>query len=130
MNELIYFNTTQLLDKALFESFLHDNFNSNDFIWVTNLFEFSIDNERDNQKTYVSFETLTEGFKYHYSVFDSYNLELSIKDRIDLLKKLAYKLKIEILSTDDEVNPWSWVLIEPNGQTSTVQTGMKMYYLL
>lgn len=122
MNERIYFNTTQRLDKALFESFLHENFKSNEFIWVTNFYEFIIDNEIDRQKTYISLETSTEGFKFHYSVFDSYNLDQTLRERIEILKNLAQKLSIEILSTDDEVNPWSWVLIEPNGQTSTIQT--------
>lgn len=122
MNESIYFNTTQRLDKALFESFLHETFKSNEFIWITNFYEFIIYNEIDKQKTYISLETSPEGFKFHYSVFDSYNLDQPLRERIEILKTLAKKLSVEILSTDDEVNPWSWVLIEPNGQTSTIQT--------
>ncbi|NOT93437.1 hypothetical protein [Ferruginibacter sp.] len=122
MNERIYFNTTQLLDKVLFESFLHVHFKSNEFIWITNFYEFIIDNEIDKHKTYISLETSTEGFKFHYSIFDSYNLDQPLRQRIEILKNLAQKLSVEILSTDDEVNPWSWVLIEPNGQTSTIQT--------
>ncbi|MBC5836240.1 hypothetical protein G6N05_15165 [Flavobacterium sp. F372] len=122
MNERIYFNTTQRLDKALFELFLNETFNSNQFIWITNFNEFIIDNDVDKQKTYISLETSTEGFKFHYSVFDNNNLELTLRERIEILKTLAQKLSIEILSTDDEVNPWTWVLIEPNGETSTIET--------
>lgn len=122
MNERIYFNTTQRLDKALFELFLNETFNSNQFIWITNFYEFIIDNDLDKQKTYISLETSTEGFKFHYSVFDNNNLELTLRERIEILKTLAQKLSIEILSTDDEVNPWTWVLIEPNGETSTIET--------
>lgn len=122
MNERIYFNTTQRLDKALFELFLNETFNSNQFIWITNFYEFIIDNDVDKQKTYISLETSTEGFKFHYSVFDNNNLELTLRERIEILKTLAQKLSIEILSTDDEVNPWTWVLIETNGETSTIET--------
>ena len=122
MNESIYFNTTQLLDKVLFESFLHEHFKCNEFIWNTNFYEFIIDNKIDKHKTYISLETSTEGFKFHYSVFDSNNLDQPLRERIEILRNLAQKLSVEILSTDDEINPWSWVLIEPNGQTSTIQT--------
>lgn len=120
MKETIYFNTAQQLDEALLEHFLRGNFNSKEFIWITNFYEFVIDNEINNQKTYISLETSTEGFKYHYSVYD--NFELTLRERIEILKTLADKANLDILSTDDEVNPWSWVLIEQNGQTSTIQT--------
>jgi hypothetical protein len=122
MNERIYFNTAEPLDKALFESFLHENLKCNEFIWITNFYEFIVDNEIEKQKTYISFETSTEGFKFHYVVFDRCNFGHTLRERIEILKSLAQKLRIEILSTDDEVNPWSWVFIEPNGETSTVQT--------
>lgn len=121
MNEIIYFNTKQQLNKSLFESFLHENFKSNEFIWITNFYEFIIDNEIDKQKTYISLETSTEGFKFHYSIFEL-QLKQTLRERIGILENLAQKLHVEILSTDDEVDPWSWVLIEPNGQTSTIQT--------
>lgn len=120
MKETIYFNTAQQLDEALLEHFLRDNFNSKEFIWITNFYEFVIDNEINNQKTYIFLETSTEGFKYHYSVYD--NFDLTLRERIEILKTLADKANLDILSTDDEVNPWSWVLIEQNGQTSTIQT--------
>lgn len=120
MKETIYFNTAQQLDEALLEHFLRDNFNSKEFIWITNFYEFVIDNEINNQKTYISLETSIEGFKYHYSVYD--NFDLTLRERIEILKTLADKANLEILSTDDELNPWSWVLIEQNGQTSTIQT--------
>lgn len=122
MNERIYFNTTQRLDKALFELFLNETFNSNEFIWITNFYEFIVENEVDKQKTYISLETSTEGFKFHYSVFDSNKIEQTLRERIEIVKKLAHKAKLDIFSTDDEVNPWSWVLIEQSGQTSTIQT--------
>jgi hypothetical protein len=122
MNERLYFYTTQLLDKALLERFLHENLKSNEFIWITNFYEFIVDNEIDKQKTYISLETSTEGFKFHYSVFESNSVDQTLRERIEILKNLAQKLSIEILSTDDEVNPWTWVLIESNRETSTIET--------
>ncbi|MCT4562455.1 MAG: hypothetical protein N4A41_13895 [Crocinitomicaceae bacterium] len=122
MYERIYFNTAQLLDKALFERFLHENLMSIEFIWITNFNEFILDNEIDKQTTYISLETSTAGFKFHYSVFENNILELTLRERIEILKNLAKKFNVEILSTDDEVNPWTWVLIEPNGETSTIET--------
>ena len=121
INERIYFHTKQQLDKSLFESCLHENFKNNEFIWITNFYEFVIDYEIDKQKTYISLETSTEGFKFHYSIFQL-QLKQTLKEQIGILENLAQKLNVEILSTDDEVNPWSWVLIEPNGQTSTILT--------
>lgn len=120
--EVIYFNTTQALNKILFESFFHDHFKSNEFIWATNSGEFIIENKIDKQKTYVLLDTSDEGFKFHYTVFDSCNLGQTLREQIEILKNLAQKLSIQILSTDDEINPWSMVLIEPNGQTSTIVT--------
>ncbi len=122
MNERIYFNTTQRLGKDLLESFLHENFKANEFIWVENFYEFITENVIDKQNTYISLDTSTEGFKFHYTVFDSHNLVQTLRERIEILKNLAQKLHVEILSTDDEVNPRSWLLIEPNGHTSTIQT--------
>ena len=122
MSETIDFHTTQLLDKIVFESFLYNNLKSIEFIWMKNFYEFAIDNKIDRYKTYISLETSTEGFKYHYSVFDSHEPGLPLRDRIEILKKLAKKINIEILSSDDEINPWSWVLIEPNGHASTIQS--------
>ncbi len=122
MNETIFFNTAQKLDEHRFESFLKENFKSDKFIWVNNYYEFAIDNEIDNQWTYISLVTTIEGFKYHYSVFNSYDHALPLRERIEILRKLADEEQVDILSSDDEVNPWSWVLIEKNGQTSTIQT--------
>lgn len=122
MREVIYFNTKELLDKKKLEFFLTDSFHSHGFLWTSDFYSYSSHNEIDHSKTYVSLDTSKEGYKYHYSVFDSNTVEISLKNKIQILKGLSAKENIEILSTDDEVAPFSWVLIEPNEQTSTVQT--------
>ncbi|MGB4775211.1 MAG: hypothetical protein WBP45_08565 [Daejeonella sp.] len=122
MKERIYFYTKQFLDKGKFEDFCRENFKSVEFIWVSNFYDYIIDNNIDEDKTYISLETLSEGFKFHYSVFDNNFTDQTLREQIEILKKLAQKLSIEILFTDDEINPWSWVLIESNGQTSTIET--------
>lgn len=122
MREVIYFSTKELLDKQNLEFFLADTFQSHDFFWISDFYSYASDNEIDHSKTYVSLETSNEGYKYNYSVFDSNFIEISLKNKIQILKGLSAKENIEILSADDEVDPFSWVLIEPNGHTSTVQT--------
>lgn len=122
MREAIYFSTKELLDEKNFEFFLADTFRSHNFLWTSDFYSYASDNEIDHSKTYLSLDTSDEGYKYHYSVFDSNSIETSLKDKIQILKGLSAKENIEILSTDDEVAPFSWVLVEPNGQTSTVQT--------
>ena len=116
----LYFNTLKLLDKSLFESFLRQYFITDEFVWVSNFYEFVVDNEISNQKTYISLEILADGFKYQYEVFHSSNVDLTLKKNIEIFKVLSQTSKAEILSTDDEIDPWSRVLIEPNGQTSTI----------
>lgn len=122
MREAIYFSTKELLDEKNFELFLADSFQFHDFFWTSDFYSYASDNEINHSRTYVSLDTSNEGYKYHYSVFDSNSMEISLKDKIQILKGLSAKENIEILSTDDEVDPSSWVLIEPNGHTSTVQT--------
>ncbi|WP_338769079.1 hypothetical protein WAF17_09130 [Bernardetia sp. ABR2-2B] len=122
MREVIYFSTKKQLDKESFEAFLASIFQFNDFCWTPNFYSYASENEIDHFKTYISFDTSYEGYKYHYSVFNNDAIEIPIKNRVQTLKKLSAKVNIEILSTDDEVAPFSWVLIEPNGQTSTIQT--------
>lgn len=124
MREVIYFSTKELLDEKKFEFFLADTLRSHSFLWTSDFYSYASDNEIDHSKTYISLDSSNEGYKYHYSVFDSNSIETSLKDKIQILKGLSAKENIEILSTYDEVDPFSWVLIEPNGHTSTVQTKM------
>lgn len=121
MDELIYFNVKSPLAQAAFEKFLTDNFDCKSFYWVTDFYQYCIENEIDREKTYISLVILNDGigFKYHYSVRGN-NFQQSLRQRIELLKPLAKQEQVEILSTDDEIDPFSMVLIEPNGQTSTV----------
>lgn len=122
MKEIIYFNTEQLLEKKYLEKFLSDKFGYADFHWCANFYDFLTDNELDDRTAYISVENLHSGFKYQYSVFAAQSEELSLNQRVELLKDLSKGENIRILSTDDEIAPWSWVLIEPSGQISTVQT--------
>lgn len=122
MREILYFDTEQQLNSSSLERFLFENFSCNKFFWIDNFYEFITNNELNGVGTYISIEKSTKGFKFHYSIFDNDTRELPIRSQVELLKVLSKNETIQILSTDDEVNPWSRVLIEPNGQTSTIKT--------
>jgi len=80
-----------------------------------------VDNEVDLALTYISIDQSTAGdFKFHYSVNQDFDEVWPLRKRVDLLKQLSKTENTEILSTDDEIDPLSQVLIEPNGQTSTI----------
>lgn len=123
MKEIIYFNTEQPLEQKSLEKFLSDKFGCANFQWCTNFYDFLMDNELHDSTAYISVESSDTGFKYHYSVFAHQSEELSLNQRVELLKDLSKEDNVLILSTDDETFPWSWVLIEPDGQTSTIHTG-------
>ena len=125
MKEKIRFNTEIQMDKSLSESFLYETFKPNSVIWVKDFFKFASKNKVDAKSTYVSLKVSGKGFKYYYAISDSYTPDLTLRTRIEILRELAKALKIKILSTDDELNPFSRVLIEPDGETSTIQTQLK-----
>lgn len=122
MKEVIYFNTEQSLEKKSLEKFLSDKFGCAGFHWCANFYAFLIDNELHDHIAYISVENSNSGFKYHYSVFANQSRELALNECVELLKDLSKDENIRILSTDDETDPWSWVLIEPTGEISTIHT--------
>jgi hypothetical protein len=121
----IYFYAKREIDPFRFELFLSKTFGAKKYVWVTDFTDYCINNEIDSAKTYISFGILKEGFKCAYEVFDNTAPPLSLRERVNLLKHLSVEIIEEILSSDDEVDPYSYILIEPNGQTSTVTANLK-----
>jgi hypothetical protein len=122
MYEILFFDSDQEIEKAVLENFLNQTVNLRNFYWTNDFYTFVIDNEIDATQTYISLQTSEVGFRFHYAVFSHQTAGFSIKKRIDILKKLSAKTSISLLSTDDELNPWARVLIEPEGLASTVET--------
>lgn len=120
MKEIIYFNTEQPLEQNSLEKFLSDKFEWTSFHWCANIYDFLSENKVHDRTAYISVEKSNHGFKYHYSVFALRSSALILNEQVELLKNLSEKEGIQILSTDDETDPWTWVLVEPNGQISTV----------
>lgn len=122
MKEIIFFNTERSLEKKGLEKFLSDKFGCTGFYWCANFYDFLADNELQDDITYISVENSNNGFKYHFSVFARQSKELVLNQCVELLKDLSRNENIRILSSDDETHPGTWVLIEPNGQSSTIYT--------
>ncbi|SHE41253.1 hypothetical protein [Pedobacter caeni] len=122
MKEIVYFNTEQPLEKKSLEKFLADKFEYAGFHWSANFYDFLMDHEVHDHTAYISVENSNSGFKYHYSVFARQSGSPTLNQQVELLKDLSKKAGISILSTDDEIDPWTWILIEPNGEISTVHT--------
>lgn len=120
MDIVIDFSSKTSFTQPVVEKFLIEEFCCNSIYWVSNFFEYCIENEIDAEKTYISHIISNEGFKYHYTVWSNKYTRRTLRQRIELLKQLAKKEQIEILSSDDEIAPFSMVLIEPNGKASTV----------
>jgi hypothetical protein len=122
MTEIISFKTETQMNSPSFEKFLYEKLGMDRFRWCGNFFDHCIDNQIDVNTTYISLECSANGFKYHYAVYDSKAPDLPLNQRVDLLKDLSRIEGCKILSPDDEINPWSWVLIEPTGEASTIET--------
>lgn len=105
MKEIIYFNTEQPLEKKSLEKFLSDKFGCADFHWCANFYGFLTDNELHDHTAYISVENSNSGFKHHYSVFANQSRELTLNQRVELLKDLSKNENTPILSTDDETDP-------------------------
>ncbi len=118
--EEIYFHTERELDKKSLEQVLSNCLGADKFLWIEDFDKFILTNELDQTQTYISKKTSSKGFKFYYFIFSNYGENLSLRQRIELLKVLSKKENIQIISTDDEVNPWSKVLVEPTGQSSTI----------
>jgi hypothetical protein len=125
MSGVIYFYTRNEIDPLRLDLFLSKTFGEKEYIWITDFIDHCIDNEIDPAKAYISFDILKEDFKCIYEVFDKSAPRLSLRERVNLLKHLSVEIVDEILSSDDEVDPYSYILIEPNGQTSTVTANLK-----
>jgi hypothetical protein len=122
MKEIVYFNTEQPLEQNSLEKFLSDKFGWTGFHWCVNIYDFLSENQVHDRTAYISFEKSNRGFKYHYSIFALRSSALILNEQVELLRDLSKKEGIQILSTDDEIDPWTWVLIEPDGQISTIHT--------
>lgn len=123
--EVIIFNTKQQLNKRRLEKFLLNNYSLKVFFWIDNFYEFIAENEVDQTSAYISTEIFSKGFKYQYSIFADFTnniTRLSIKQIIETLKSLALSERIQIFSSDDEIDPWTGVLIDSTGETFTVAT--------
>lgn len=120
MSFISYFHTEQAIDKNELEAFLTETFGVSYFIWVEDFYEYLVTHEIEEEQTYIGITMEKTGFRYGYDIFNRGHAELKLRTRIDSLKKLAIRLEISILASDDEIAPYSYVLIEPTGETSTI----------
>ncbi|MFB6454764.1 hypothetical protein ACE38W_05780 [Chitinophaga sp. Hz27] len=121
MRFLLDFFSAIQLDLSCLENFLSRHFGSGKFRVISDFFDFIISGEAPDMDTiYIGVDIEEQEFKYCYRVFSYCKDETTLIQQIALLKLLAKENNIRLLATDDEVFSCSWVLIEPDGQTSTV----------
>lgn len=121
MQELIRFFTEQELEHTPFEQVLSAKLSLGSFVWVNDFYEFRRHNQLDRSRTYIALETSGAGFRFYYSVLADRGINLSPGQVVELLKEVCKKTNVQVLTPDHEPSSWCFVLIEPTGQTSTVE---------
>ncbi|MBW8688343.1 hypothetical protein [Chitinophaga rhizophila] len=116
----LYFNVLSPLDRAGLERFLTATFNYTSFRWIRDLNEM-YDYSGPEDCTFIEQQIYEEEFKYYYSVWGTGD-QPTVRQQVDILTLLSHQENTPILCTDDEPAGFSWVLIQPDGTTSTVQT--------
>lgn len=121
MQEILSFFTDQELNHDPLEQVLSAKLSLKSFVWVNDFYEFRRNNPIDRSQTYIALETSGAGFRFYYSIFSDQRINLPPGQVVDILKELCRKTNVQALASDDEPNSWCFVLIEPTGQTSTVE---------
>jgi hypothetical protein len=124
MAEILYFYSKEKMSKKALESFLIAEFVWNNFVYLTDFYEFAAENDIDRNTVYISHQSGNAGFRNLYCIYADTD-EIPIKKRVELLKELAAISKIELITGDDEIAPFSMVLISPDKVACTVDCGME-----
>jgi len=124
MIEVLCFLTEVKLANTAVENYLQEKFGLTKFVWIENFYEFCTENNVDEDITYiqVNLQTGNQGFKYEYSIYNRRFSGLTLSNKIHAMMDLALREGISILSSDDEINPRTWVLTEPDGKIASVET--------
>lgn len=117
----IYFHLKENINKKSFEMFIKNQFGFSSIQWVNDIIDYFSSNTLNENTALITENISNAGFKYHYNLYGNrVKYKMSLREEVEVLKELSNKLNIEILTSDDEIDPFTYILIEPNCQATTI----------
>lgn len=125
----IYFDISSNLRPEDFVQYCSEqaNIKSTDFVVVDNFIDYCSENEIESDKIYIEHRVTSGQFDAWYEAYlkdDKFN---DIENRIDFLKGLSSKYNLEILTSDEDFNPYSFILINPDKPCCTIDVDYDSY---
>lgn len=125
----IYFDISSNLRPEEFVQYCSEQVNvkSTDFVVIDNSISYCSVNEIEPDKIYIEHRVTSGQFDARYEAYlkdDKFN---HIENRITFLKVLSSKYNLEVLTSDENLNPYSFILINPDKSCCTIDVDYDSY---
>jgi hypothetical protein len=125
----IYFDISSKLRPDDFVQYCAEQMNikPSDFVVVENFIDYCSDNEINSDKFYIEHRVTSGQFDAWFEAYLKEEKFNDIKERVDFLKGLSSKYNLEILTSDEDLNPYSFILIKPDKTCCTIVVDYDSY---
>ena len=103
------------------------NMKPTDFEVIDNFIDYCSNNEINSDKIYIEHKVTSGQFDAWYEAYLDDEKFNDIERRVDFLKGLSSKYNLEILTSDEDFNPYSFILIKPDKSCCTINVDYDSY---
>jgi hypothetical protein len=125
----IYFDISSKLSPEEFVQYCSEqvNIKSTDFVVIDNFIDYCSENEIESDKIYIEHRVTSGQFDAWYEAYLQIDKFNDIENRVDFLKGLSSKYNLEVLTSDEDFNPYSFILIKPDKSCCTIDVDYDSY---
>ncbi len=125
----IYFDVSSKLRPDDFVQYCVEQINikSSEFVVIENFIDYCSDNEINSEKIFIEHRVTSGQFDACYETYLKDEEFNDIENRVDFLKGLSSRYNSEILTSDEDCNPYSFILIKPDKTCYTIDVDYDSY---